>query len=286
MCPGPCWSLKSDPNLDQIVIRPRNPSVQYWADFWRFRELLGFLAWRDLLVRYKQTTIGLFWAVLRPLLAMVILTLVFRKFGNLPSGAAPYPAMVLCGLLPWQLFAASMSESGNSLVNSSGLISKVFFPRLIVPVSSLISGCVDFLISLVLLFGLLLFYGYVPSSNLIFLPFFVLLAVTASLAVGIGLSALLVMYRDVRFVIPFAVQMGLYVSPVGMQSAVVPEAYRLLYSLNPLVGIIDGFRWSILGDAYPLSLPSLAVAVGGVVLMLVGSVWYFRRVERFFADII
>ncbi len=272
--------------MDHIVIRPKGSSVQYWADFWRFRELLGFLAWRDLLVRYKQTTIGIFWAVLRPLLAMMILTLVFRKFGNLPGGAAPYPAMVLCGLLPWQLFAASMSESGNSLVNSSSLISKVFFPRLIVPVSSLVSGCVDFLVSLLLLCGLLLFYGYVPSANLIFLPFFVLLAVGASLAAGIALSALMVMYRDVRFVIPFAVQMGLYLSPVGMQSAVVPEAYRLLYSLNPLVGIIDGFRWSILGDAYPLSWQSVAVSAGGVGVMLVASVYYFRRVERFFADII
>lgn len=272
--------------MDHIVIRPEGSGNRYWSDLWRFRELLGFLAWRDLLVRYKQTTIGLLWAVLRPLLAMAILTLVFRKFGNLPSGAAPYPVMVLCGLLPWQLFAASLSESGNSLVNSASLVSKVYFPRLIVPVSSLVSGCVDFLISLLLLFGLLLIYGYVPSLNILFLPVFVVVAVAASLAAGIGLSALLVMYRDVRFVIPFAVQMGLYVSPVGMQSAVVPESYRLLYSLNPMVGVIDGFRWSILGDAYALSWQSLVISVMGIALMLAVSLWYFRRVERFFADII
>lgn len=272
--------------VDQIVIRPEGAGSRYWSDLWRFRELLGFLAWRDLLVRYRQTTIGLLWAVLRPLLAMAILTLVFRKFGNLPSGAAPYPVMVLCGLLPWQLFAASLSESGNSLVNSASLVSKVYFPRLIVPVSSLIAGCVDFLVSLLLLFGLLLIYGYVPSLNILFLPVFVVLAVVASLAAGIGLSALLVMYRDVRFIIPFAVQMGLYVSPVGLQSAVVPESYRLVYSLNPMVGVIDGFRWSILGDAYALSWQSLVISVMGIALMLAVSLWYFRRVERFFADII
>lgn len=272
--------------MHQIVIRSKNSTAQYWNDLWRFRELLGFLAWRDLLVRYKQTTVGALWGLLRPLLSMMILTLVFRKFGNLPSGPAPYSAMVLCGLLPWQLFAASLSESGNSIVNNSNLISKVFFPRLIVPISSLISSCVDFLISLALLFGLLLFYGYTPSANIVFLPAFIVLAFLTSLAMGVWLSAMLVKYRDIRFIIPFAVQMGLYVSPVGMQSSVVPEGYKFLYSLNPIVGIIDGFRWSILGSAYPLSYQTLAMSVITTVILLVGSIYYFRSVERSFADII
>lgn len=272
--------------MDPIIIRPRSSGVRYWNELWKFRELLGFLAWRDLLVRYKQTTLGVLWALLRPLVSMLILTLVFRDFGKLPSGPASYPAMVLCGLLPWQLISGAFSESGNSLFNSSHLITKVYFPRLLIPVSSLISGCVDFLVSLVLLFGLLLFQGFPLSANLVFLPVFLLMAIAAALAVGIGLSALVVRYRDIRYVLPFVVQMGLFLSPVGLVTSAVPEKYRLLYSFNPMVGIIDGFRWSILGGDYPLSLHSVSLSAAIIALLLVAGITYFRKVERTFADII
>lgn len=272
--------------MDPIIIRPRSSGVRYWNELWKFRELLGFLAWRDLLVRYKQTTLGVLWAVVRPLVSMLILTLVFRNFGKLPSGPAPYPAMVLCGLLPWQLFAGSLSESGNSLVNSTHLITKVYFPRLLIPISSLISGCVDFLVSLALLLVLLLVYGFPPSANLVFLPAFILMAFAAALAVGIGFSALIVRYRDIRYVLPFAVQMGLFLSPVGMVTSVVPEKFRLLYALNPMVGIIDGFRWSILGGEYALAPQSVALSAILIALLLAASITYFRKVERSFADII
>jgi len=272
--------------MDPVVIRPRRSSVHYWAEVWKFRELLGLLAWRDLLVRYKQTSLGILWALLRPLLSMLILTLVFSYFGKLPSGPAPYALMVLCGLLPWQLFSAAMSESGNSLVNSSYLIAKVYFPRLIVPISSLVPACMDFLASLGLLSGLMLFHGYAPSPNLVFLPLFIVLALAASLAMGIGLSALIARYRDIRYILPFAVQMGLFLSPVGMQTRIVPEQFRLLYSLNPMVGIIDGFRWSILGDAYPVAVESVVISAVVVAVLLGAGVAYFRAVERTFADIL
>ncbi len=272
--------------MDPIVIRPRSSGVRYWNELWKFRELLGFLAWRDLLVRYKQTTLGLLWALVRPLASMLILTLVFRNFGKLPSGPAPYPAMVLCGLLPWQLFAGSLSESGSSLLNSSHLITKVYFPRLLIPVSSLVSGAVEFLVSLALLFGLLLAYGHLPSANLLFLPLFMIMAIAAALAAGIGISALVVRYRDFRYLLPFAVQMGLFLSPVGMATSVVPEKFRLLYSLNPMVGIIDGFRWSILGGDYPLVPRSVALSAGIIAPPLAASIAYSRKVDRTFVDIL
>ena len=245
-----------------------------------------FLAWRDLLVRYKQTVVGVGWSLIRPLLTMVVLTVVFGKLGKMPSGGIPYPLLVFCGMLPWQFFASALAESGNSLVGNSNLISKVYFPRLVMPASSVITSFVDFLISAVFLAALMVWYRYLPSSNCIFLPFFVLLAFAASLGAGLWIAALMVEYRDFRIIVPFIVQFGLYISPVGFQSSVVPEKFRLLYSLNPMVGVIDGFRWCLLGGQQAVYWPGLAVSVAGVIVLIVSGIWYFRKTEQTFADVI
>jgi lipopolysaccharide transport system permease protein len=268
------------------VIGAGQTGGRYLQDLWRYRELFLFLAWRDLLVRYKQTVVGVGWSILRPLLTMLILTLVFGKFGKMPSGGVPYPLLVLCGLLPWQFFATALSESGNSLVGNSNLISKVYFPRLIIPASSVIISVVDFLISLGFLVVLLIWYHFRPPPTVALLPLFALLAFAAAFAGGVWVAALMVRYRDFRFLVPFAVQFGLYISPVGFFSSVVPEKWRLLYSLNPMVGVIDGFRWCILGGQHVIYWPGLVVSVLSILMVLVTGIWYFRRTEQTFADVI
>jgi lipopolysaccharide transport system permease protein len=272
--------------MTPLIIEAGRTESQYWRDLWRYRELFVFLAWRDLLVRYKQTVVGVAWSLIRPLLTMLVLTFVFGKIGQLPSGGAPYPLLVFCGMLPWQFFSTALSESGNSLITNSNLVSKVYFPRLVIPASSVITSFVDFLISAVFLGALMLWYQHVPPVSIVFLPFFVLLAFAASLGIGLWVAALMVEYRDFRFITPFIVQFGLYVSPVGFQSSVVPETYRLLYSLNPMVGVIDGFRWCVLGGEHTTGLPDVAMSVVGVGLLLFSGIWYFRRTERTFADVI
>jgi lipopolysaccharide transport system permease protein len=272
--------------MNELIIEAGRTERHYWRDLWRYRELFYFLTWRDLLVRYKQTVVGIAWSLIRPFLTMVVLTVVFGYFGKMPDGGVPYPILVFCGMLPWQFFATALFESGNSLVTNSNLISKVYFPRLVVPVSSVITSFVDFLISAAFLIALLCWYRFVPSGRALFLPAFVLLAFAASLAAGLWTAALMVRYRDFRFIVPFVVQLGLYISPVGFLSTVVPAKWRLLYSLNPMVGVIDGFRWSILGGEHQLFWPGLATCVTGVILLLVTGVLYFRRTERTFADII
>jgi len=272
--------------MSQLIIEAGRTERHYWRDLWRYRELFYFLAWRDLLVRYKQTVVGVAWSLIRPLLTMAVLTFVFGRLGKMPSGGVPYPLLVFCGMLPWQFFASAMAESGNSLVSNSNLISKVYFPRLIVPASSIFTSLVDFLISGTFLVVLMVWFQYVPPSNIVALPLFILLCGAASLGVGLWVAALMVRYRDFRFIVPFVVQFGLYLSPVGFFSSVVPDQYRLLYSLNPIVGVIDGFRWCILGGEHALYLPGLALSVVTVVLLVMSGVWYFRRTERTFADII
>lgn len=259
---------------------------QYWRDLWHYRELFYFLAWRDLLVRYKQTAVGIAWSLIRPFLTMLVLTLVFGKFGEMPSGGVAYPLLVFCGMLPWQFFSTAVSESGNSLVANSNLISKVYFPRLVVPASSVITSFADFLISGAFLVVLMFWYQWLPSTNVFFLPLFVLLAFAASFGTGLWIAALMVQYRDFRFIVPFIVQFGLYLSPVGFVSVVVPKDWRLLYSLNPVVGVIDGFRWSLLGGEHQLYLPGVAASVIGVAFLIITGIWYFRRTERTFADVI
>ncbi len=272
--------------MTQLVVEAGRTERQYWKDLWRYRELFFFLAWRDLLVRYKQTVVGVSWSLIRPLLTMLILTVVFGKLGRMPSGGSPYPLLVLCGMLPWNFFSMAISDSGNSLVGNSSLVAKIYFPRLILAASSVITSFVDFLVSFAFLLVLLVWYRFLPPAAVLILPFFGLLAFLASLGAGFWISALMVKYRDFRFIVPFIVQFGLYLSPVGFQSSVVPVRYRLLYSLNPMVGIIDGFRWSLLGAQNRLYLPSIAISIVEVTVLLISGVFYFRKTELTFADII
>jgi lipopolysaccharide transport system permease protein len=276
----------SETHSSVLVIEAGRTESQYWRDIWRYRELFYFLAWRDLLVRYKQTVVGVGWSLIRPLLTMVVLAVIFGKLGRMPSGGAPYPLMVLCGMLPWQFFCTAITESGNSLVMNSNLVSKVYFPRLIVVVSSVITGLVEFLISGAFLICMMVWYRFAPPAALVYLPCFLLLTIGLSLGVGLWIAALMVRYRDFRFIVPFVVQFGLYLSPVGFQSNIVPPAFRLLYSLNPMVGVIDGFRWCLLGTSGNMYWPGVGVAVIQVLLFLISGLWYFRRTEQTFADVI
>ena len=269
-----------------LIIEPNRTTGAFFRELLRYRELFYFLAWRDILVRYKQTVIGIAWSVIRPLLTMLVFTVVFGRLARLPNEGVPYPILVFSAMLPWQYFANAMQESSNSLIAESRLISKVYFPRLIVPASSVIVSAVDFLISLALLGLLMLGYGFVPSWTLLFMPFFFLLATLAALGAGFWLSALNVKYRDFRYIVPFLVQFGLYVSPVGFSSSVVPERWRLLYSLNPMVGVIDGFRWCVQGTVSSLYLPGFLISATISILAFSSGVWFFRRTERFFADFI
>jgi lipopolysaccharide transport system permease protein len=272
--------------MSKLIIEAGRSEQHYWRDLWRYRELFYFLAWRDLLVRYKQTVVGVAWSLLRPLLTMLVLTVVFGKLGRMPSAGVPYPLLVFCGMLPWQFFSRAFSESGASLVDNSNLISKVYFPRLVVPASSVITSFVDFIISAVFLVILMVWYRFVPPGQVVMLPLFVLLAFAASFGVGLWIAALMVEYRDFRIIVPFMVQFGLYISPVGFSSNIVPERYRLLYSLNPIVGVIDGFRWCLLGGEHNFYSPGLAVSVATVVGLVISGIWFFRRTERSFADLI
>jgi len=269
-----------------IIIEPGRAAHQYWRDLWHYRELMFFLAWRDVSVRYKQTVIGVAWALIPPLATMLVFVLVFSKVAHLSSEGVPYALLVLAGMLPWQLFSSTVSESSNSLVGNANLISKVYFPRLAVPLSSLAVGMIDFLIGLPVLAVLMIYYGVAPGWQLVFLPLFVALALVAALGLGLWLCALNVRYRDVRYVIPFIVQFGLYLSPVGFSSSVVPEGWRWLFALNPMAGVIDGIRWSLFGTRPPFGDPSFAVSLAMVAALLVSGVWYFRRTERTFADVI
>jgi len=272
--------------MSEIYIEAGHTEGQYWRDLWNYRELFYFLSWRDLLVRYKQTVVGVSWSFIRPLLTMLVLTVVFGKLGKMPSGGTPYPLLVLCGMLPWNFFSLAISDSGNSLVMNSSLVSKIYFPRLIMAVSSVIVSFVDFAISALFMVGLMIWYRFAPPMSVLTLPFFILLAIAASVGIGLWIAALMVKYRDFRFIVPFIVQFGLYLSPVGFQSGVVPERFRLLYSLNPMVGIIDGFRWSLLGGQNRIYLPSLGISVLEIAVILISGVLYFRRTERTFADVI
>ncbi|MFZ0302288.1 MAG: ABC transporter permease [Terracidiphilus sp.] len=272
--------------MTQLLVEAGRAERQYWKDLWRYRELFFFLAWRDLLVRYKQTVVGVSWSLIRPLLTMLILTVVFGKLGKMPSGGSPYPLLVLCGMLPWNFFSTAISDSGNSLVGNSSLVAKIYFPRLILAASSVITSFVDLLISFAFLLALMVWYRFVPPLEAVCLPFFVLLAFGVSLGAGFWIAALMVKYRDFRFIVPFVAQFGLYLSPVGFQSNVVPARFRLLYSLNPMVGIIDGFRWSLLGAQNKMYLPALTLSIVEVATILVTGVLYFRKTELTFADVI
>ena len=269
-----------------VVLEAGRTERHYWRDLWRYRELLYFLARRDVAVRYKQTVFGIAWAVIRPLVTMLIFTVVFGRIAKLPSNGAPYSLLVLSGMLPWFFFSTALGEASNSLVANSNLLSKVYFPRLIVPLSTVVVSLLDLAIGVVLLIVLMAVMGYLPNVRFLLLPVFSLLAFGAALGLGLWFAAMNVKYRDFRFVIPFALTVGLYVSPIGFSSNVVPERWRFLYSLNPMVGVIEGFRWVVLGDAFAPQSEALVLSAGLVLLLLISGVWYFRRTERSFADII
>jgi lipopolysaccharide transport system permease protein len=273
-------------NTKELIIEAGRTEGQYWKDLWRYRELFYFLAWRDILVRYKQTVIGIAWALLRPFLTMIVFTVVFGSLAKLPSQGAPYPILVFAAMLPWQFFANALLECSNSLIANANMISKVYFPRLIVPTSAVIVSFVDFLVSGMILLALVAWYNFVPDWRILALPFFILIAFAAAMGGGLWLAALNVEYRDFRYIVPFIVHFGIYISPVGFSSSIVPEQWRLLYSLNPMVGVIDGFRWAILGRDAKLYWPGFILSLGIVVLLFASGMWYFRKTERTFADVI
>ena len=274
-------------NPHTLIIEPGLADAHYWRDLWRYRELFFVLAWRDVAVRYKQTVIGLAWALIQPLATMVVFTVIFSKVAKLPTeGTAPYALMVYAGMLPWQLFATALTGAAGSLIGNASLISKVYFPRVIVPTAAVVVAFVDFLVSFVILVGLMIWFQYKPSWQILTLPFFIMMAFLASLGPGLWITALNVKFRDFRYVIPFIVQFGLYVSPVGFSSSVIPEEWRLLYSLNPMVGVIDGFRWAILGGESNLYLPGFILSWGVIVFFLWLGIRQFRKMEKSFADLI
>jgi lipopolysaccharide transport system permease protein len=269
-----------------LIIEAGRSESQYWRDIWNYRELFYFLAWRDILVRYKQTAIGIAWALIRPFLTMVVFTVVFGNIAKLPSEGVPYPILVFAAMLPWQFFSNALTECSNSLINNSNLISKIYFPRLIVPASAVIVSFVDFLISGMILVALMAWYNFVPDWRIVTLPLFILIAFTAAIGGGLWLAALNVEYRDFRYIVPFIVQFGLYISPVGFSSNIVPEKWRFLYSLNPMVGVIDGFRWAILGGETRFYWSGFLLSLILVIGLMVTGIWYFRKMERSFADVI
>jgi lipopolysaccharide transport system permease protein len=274
------------PQMDELLIEPGRAEKNYWHDLWRYRELFYILAWRDISVRYKQTAIGVLWAVLRPFLGIVIFTVVFGRIAKMPSHGIPYSILVAAAMLPWQFFSNALSEASQSLVTNTNLITKVYFPRLIIPAGVVITSLLDLLISTALLGFLMIWFRFMPDWRLLTLPLFTLLAFLAAFGPGLYLTALNVKYRDFRFVLPFIVQFGLFISPVGFSSDVIPENWRLLYSLNPMVGVIDGFRWAICKGASPIYLPGFALSMLVIILFLILGIWYFRKTEKTFADVI
>ena len=277
----------STEDAPELIIEAGRTEALYFQDLWRYRELFYFLAWRDILVRYKQTAVGVAWALIRPFLTMVVFTIVFGRLANLPTeGNAPYPVLVFAAMLPWQFFASALTECSNSLINNANLISKVYFPRLVVPTSAVIVSFVDFLISGIILLGLMAGYNAIPSWRIVTLPLFIAIAFAAAMGAGLWLAALNVQYRDFRYVVPFLVQFGLYISPVGFSSSIVPDRWRLFYSLNPMVGVIDGFRWAIIGGEVNFYWLGFSLSLLLVGVLLITGILYFRHMERTFADII
>ena len=275
-------------NAYNLIIEPGRTEKNYWADLYRYRELFYILSWRDLKVRYKQTVVGVLWAFLRPLLTMIVFTIVFGKLAKMqPDGDVPYAIMVFAAMLPWQFFSNALTEASNSLIGNANLLSKVYFPRLIVPASSVITSFVDFLISFVLLLVLMAYYQYMPTWKILFLPIYIAFSFLTAFGLGLYLTALNVKYRDFRYIIPFIVQFGLYISPVGFSSSVIPEQWKTLYYLNPMVSIIDGFRWCIIKDSTtdPLSIYALFSVLMSVVILLI-AIRQFRKMEKTFADLI
>ncbi|WP_438482701.1 ABC transporter permease [Oleiharenicola lentus] len=275
----------ANPQTTELVLEAGRASRQYWSDLWRYRELAGFLAWRDIKVRYKQAALGVAWALIQPAVQTVLLTFVFGRLANMPSGGVPYMLLVLCGLLPWQLFTGAFNGAGNSLVGNSHLISKVYFPRLIVPISALAVALVDFVVMLALALPFVVVMVGWPGWHLLALPFFVLLALVIALGAGLWVTALTVRFRDFRFITPFILQIGVFVTPVGYRTDTLPN-WKEIIALNPLSGVVDGVRWSLLGGRTGLDLTGLGISVVVGAILLISGIWYFRRTEKEFADLI
>jgi lipopolysaccharide transport system permease protein len=274
-------------NHNNLIIEAGKTEGHYWRDLWHFRELFYVLAWRDVAVRYKQTVIGVLWALLQPLLTMIVFTVVFGRIAKLPApGMAPYALLVYAGMLPWQFFATALSGASGSLTGNASLVGKVYFPRLIVPTSAVVVAFIDLLISFLILIALMAWFRFMPSVRIIALPGFVLMAFLASLGPGVWITALNLKYRDFRYVIPFMIQFGLYVSPVGYSSDVVPEQWRFWYSLNPMVGVIDGFRWAILGGGSHIYWPGFVLSWTVIAFFLWLGIRQFRKMEKSFADLL
>ncbi len=269
-----------------IIISPNKKKKDYLRELWSYRELFLFLSWKDVLVLYKQTVLGILWSVLRPLITMIVFTVVFGKLAKMPSEGVPYPVLVFAAMLPWQFFAGALAESSNSLISNINMVSKIYFPRLILPVSKVLVSLVDFLISFVLLIILMIWFNQLPDWRIVIVPLLLMVTVLFALGLGLWFSALNVRYRDFRFIIPFVVQLGLYISPVGFSSSIVPAQWRLLYSVNPMVGVIDGFRWALLKGQTQLYLPGLLLSLLLVAVIFASGLIYFRKVERTFADVI
>ncbi len=275
-----------EPSVSEIHVEAGKTHKQYLKDLWIYRELFFFLAWRDILVRYKQTIIGVTWSVVRPLITMIVFTIVFGKLAKMPSDRMPYSVLVFIAMLPWQFFSNTFTEGGNSLINNEKLVSKVYFPRIIIPTTSMLVSLIDFLISFLLLALLMICVGFIPAWTIIFMPIFLLQVIIVSLGLTFLTSAMNAKYRDFRYVLPFVVQIGLYISPVGFSSTIIPENWKILYSINPLVGVIDGFRWCISGNTAFIYFPGLMVSLGVTLIIFIVGLQYFRSVERTLADVI
>jgi lipopolysaccharide transport system permease protein len=269
-----------------IILESGRPERQYWADLWRYHELFYVLAWRDILVQYKQTVIGILWAVLRPILTVIIFTVIFGKIADLPSEGMPYPIFVLAAMLPWTFFSTAFSNAGNSLVNNFALIGKIYFPRMIIPAASIIVAVVDLLISFVLLIILMFWYNFSPTWHILTLPLFLLIGFFAAFGSGLFIAALNVRYRDFRIIIPFIIQLGLFASPVAFSTTLIPEKYQIFYYLNPMVAVIDGFRWAVSGGRTALNMTEIYISIAIVVFLCILGVMYFRKTEKTFADLI
>lgn len=270
---------------DKVIVADKK-GQRYWADLWDFRGLFFFLVWRDILVRYKQTVFGIAWSIIRPVLTMVVFSVVFGRIAKLPDGGTPYPILVYAAMLPWQFFSSSFSASTMSMISNVNLVSKIYFPRLIIPTATMMVSVVDFVIAFIIYVLLMFFYSISFSWRMLFLPLFMLMALLSSIGPGVLVSAIAVKYRDFKYIVPFITQLGLYISPVGFKSDIIPDRWRLVYSLNPLVGVIDGFRWALLGGENTIYVPGIILSSTVIILFLIWGIWYFRRAERYFADVI
>lgn len=278
--------LREETAQEELLIEPNRPALHYWRDVWRYRELFWFLVWRDILVRYKQTVVGVAWSVIRPLVTMIAFTVVFGMLAKLPSDGVPYPLLVFAAMLPWNFFANALTESSGSLIGNANLLTKIYFPRIIIPVSSIFISIIDLFISLAVMMCIMLWYGYLPDWRIAALPLFLLLAFLPVAGTGLWFAALNVKYRDFRYVVPFMLQFGLYVSPVGFATTIVPEKWRLLYAFNPMVGVIDGFRWALLGGSVELNWWGIISSILVSFCLLVTGLWFFRKTERILADVV